>query len=124
MKIAILYIFTGKYHIFWEEFYKSAEHFLLPGIQKEYFIFTDANALYDQNKENIHLIEQRDLVWPYATLNRFTMFSRISPTLKTCDHIFFFNANILFWLSMYFGVLIYQGRETKNFDDEWPSLHT
>lgn len=41
-KIAILYICTGKYDIFWEDFYKTSEKYFLNNSEKHYFVFTDA----------------------------------------------------------------------------------
>lgn len=42
MRIAILYICTGKYNVFWDGFYKSSEKFFLKDeAEKEYFVFTD-----------------------------------------------------------------------------------
>ena len=39
--IAVLYIMTNRYTVFWEDFYKSAEKNFLPHHNKHYFIFTD-----------------------------------------------------------------------------------
>ena len=41
MKVAILYICTGRYAQFFDGFYKSAEQYLLQGVEKRYFVFTD-----------------------------------------------------------------------------------
>ena len=41
MKIAILYICTGKYYIFWENFYNSAQKNLFPYETKHFFVFSD-----------------------------------------------------------------------------------
>ena len=42
-RVAILYICTGKYNIFFADFYRSAEEYLLTDKQykKEYFVWTD-----------------------------------------------------------------------------------
>ena len=45
MKVAILYICTGRYAQFFDGFYKSAEQYLLKGIEKRYFVFTDQEQL-------------------------------------------------------------------------------
>lgn len=39
-KVAILYIALGRYTVFWDEFYESAEKHLL-NADKHYFIWTD-----------------------------------------------------------------------------------
>lgn len=38
--IGMLYICTGKYTVFWPEFYETFSRNFLPGCKKEYFIFT------------------------------------------------------------------------------------
>lgn len=96
MKIAILYICTGKYSVFWKGFYESAERYFLPDAEKHYFVFTDADELYAQDNQRVKLIDQESLGWPGNTLFRFHMFSRIEACLKEFDYIFFFNANMLF----------------------------
>ena len=95
VKIASLYICTGKYSIFWEEFYKSAQKNLFPNSEKHFFVFSDASPELFSNKY-ISYIYQPKLGWPDDTLQRFHMFSRILEELNKYDFIFFFNANILF----------------------------
>lgn len=100
MKIAILYICTGEYVVFWKEFYQSFELKFLPQIQKEYFVFTDAEQLYgeslgDTPANNIHKIYQENLDWPGNTLFRFKIFATITDKLKEFDYIFFANANLV-----------------------------
>lgn len=92
-KIAILYICTGKYEVFWKQFYKSSRKRLVPDYSKDYYVFTDAPSIYKEDQENIHKIEQKCLGWPYDTLMRFHMFLRVEEELKNYDYIFFFNAN-------------------------------
>ncbi len=96
MKIAILYICTGHYKVFWDEFYTSAEQYFIPGAAKTYFVFTDAKDLPYQDAPNVQVREQELLSWPYATLMRFHIFSRIREELQHFDYIFFFNANAKF----------------------------
>lgn len=96
MTIAILYICTGKYSIFWKDFFTSAEQFFVPGAEKEYFVFTDDEALLATSHPRIHVYRQEPLGWPYATLMRFSIFSRAEAELKRFDYIFFFNANMVF----------------------------
>ena len=45
--VAILYIATGRYTVFWDYFYQSAEKYLLPVCNKHYILFTDSDALID-----------------------------------------------------------------------------
>ena len=87
--IAILYICTGKYDIFWEDFYKTSEKYFLNNSEKHYFVFTDAQSIYDENCDRVHKIYQKTLGWPYNTLMRFNMFKGIEEKLKEFDYIFF-----------------------------------
>lgn len=95
-KIAILYICTGKYDVFWKDFYESSEKYFLPKHKKTYFVFTDAENLYAEGNENIVKVDQSNLGWPNNTLLRFEMFERVLSSLKDYDFIFFCNANLLF----------------------------
>lgn len=97
MKIAILYICTGKYKIFWKDFYISCEEHFIKEFRKEYFVFTDSEKIdFEDDNSNIHRIYQNNLGWPKNTLLRFEMFKKIKEKLKDFDFIFFFNANIVF----------------------------
>lgn len=93
-KVAILYICTGNYTVFWKEFFESYEKNFLPESQKEYFVFTDADSIYGEDScARIHRIFQKRLGWPYDTLMRFDMFSSIADRLEEFDYTFFMNAN-------------------------------
>lgn len=93
-KVAILYICTGKYDIFWKEFFLSYEEKFLPNCTKEYFVFTDAPQIYAEEEcQRIHKIYQKQLGWPDDTLLRYQMFDNIAEELKAFDYIFFMNAN-------------------------------
>jgi hypothetical protein len=93
--IAVLYICTGNYVIFWDNFHKSFSKHFLPGYKKHYFVFTDQEDLIVKTEENISIIYQKKLGWPYDTLFRFHMFYSIDEQLKKFDYIFFFNANMI-----------------------------
>ena len=97
-KIAILYIGTGRYTIFWEGFYESSESYFLANAEyeKHYFVFTDAEHILGEESENIHRIYQKLLAWPYTTLDRFGIFKTIRGQLEEMDYIYFFNGNMLF----------------------------
>jgi hypothetical protein len=94
MKIAILYICTGKYSIFWDNFFKSSEQFLLLDHEKHYFVFTDSSEIITAGR--IHTIFQSKRGFPLDSLLRFEMFMTISDKLKLFDYIYFFNSNIQF----------------------------
>jgi len=97
-KFAILYICTGNYVIFWKDFFKSAEKYLLTEeeIEKHYFVFTDANIIDCDENTRVHRIYQEPLSWPYITLDRFSIFQKAKKEFAKMDYIYFFNANMRF----------------------------
>ncbi|MFC6102637.1 family 6 glucosyltransferase [Olivibacter domesticus] len=92
-KVAVLYICTGRYSIFWKDFYKSAKSKLFANSSLEFFVFTDQDI--DVSTNDVHLIYQEKMGWPYDTLMRFHLFSKIKDELKHFDYIFFMNANLI-----------------------------
>ena len=94
MKIAILYIATGKYDVFWPEFYSSCEQFFCNNSEKHYFVLTDSKQIVSNH--NIITIYQESLGWPFNTLYRYRMFLRIKEQLNNYDWIIFFNGNCQF----------------------------
>lgn len=96
MKIGILYICTGKYRVFWKDFYLSCEKNFITEAEKRYFVFTDSPEIeFEKDNENITKISQVNLGWPNNTLMRFEMFSKIQRELSDFDYIFFFNADLI-----------------------------
>lgn len=94
---AVLYICTGKYVMFWEKFYNSSEKHFLKSFHKEYFVFSDVDETkFPVTNNRIKLIYQDKLGWPYDTMMRFEMFSRIKSELLKFDFLFFLNANMIF----------------------------
>jgi hypothetical protein len=97
MKIGILYICTGKYDIFWKDFYLSCEKYFIRDAEKEYFVFTDAPQVeFEEGNNKIHKIFQKNLGWPGNTLKRYDIFLGIKEKFLNFDYIFFLNANLLF----------------------------
>ncbi len=93
MNITIFTICTGKYDIFFEDFYNSCEKYFLPNHNKKYFVFTDKEII---NRENIIKVNQEKLGWPYDTMMRFQMFNRVEQYVLDSDYTFFFNVNLKF----------------------------
>jgi len=95
-KIAILYIGTGRYTIFWDEFYRSCEKNLLPNCEKHYFFFTDSKEFYQESQVNdkITIVPQENLGWPLITCLRYKILNKIKEELKDYDYAFFFNGNM------------------------------
>ena len=94
MKVAILYICTGRYAQFFDGFYMSAEQYLLQGIEKHYFMFTDQEQLTEA--DNVELLIRPCRGFPEDSLFRFDRFLEIKDKLKDYDYTFFFNANMRF----------------------------
>ena len=92
-KIAILYICTGKYSVFWDGFYTSTQANLFKNCHIEYFVFTDQKI--KKLDKNVHLIYQEKMGWPNDTLLRYHLFSKIKTSLEKFDYIFFMNANLI-----------------------------
>ncbi len=93
-KIAILYICTGRYAQFFDGFYESAEKYLLQGMEKRYFVFTDQEQL--TKAENVELLIRPCRGFPEDSLLRFDRFLEIREQLEEYDYTFFFNANMRF----------------------------
>jgi hypothetical protein len=99
MKIAVLYIATGKYFTFWDGFYESAKRFLFCDREKElkFFVFTDEER---QLGGDVKLTVIDNEPWPYPTLKRYHYFLSLEEELQQFDYIYFFNANTLFIASV------------------------
>jgi len=95
MRIAILYICTGKYNQFWSGFYESCEKYFMIGIADvEYFVFTDNIKLSQAG--NVHFIKKQCDGFPKDSLFRFEMFMQVKKELLAFDYIYFFNSNAVF----------------------------
>jgi len=89
MVINITTICTGKYTVFFDILYKSCEKYFLPKYKKVYHVFTDGEV---RKEENVNVIYQEKLGWPYDTMMRFNMFNSLK--LDSNDFMYFLNANM------------------------------
>ncbi len=94
MRIAILYIGTGRYTIFWKKFYESCEKFFIKDVKKHYFFFTDSKEF--NNTENTTIVPQKQMDFAHITTLRYKILNSVSEELKNYDYIFFFNGNMEF----------------------------
>ena len=94
-KIGVLYICTGKYAKFWNDFFKSAERHLCRKSEIHYFVFSD-QVIDTNNNERIHFYYQPKLGWPYDTLKRFHIFLSQEAALQQMDYLYYYNANMSF----------------------------
>jgi hypothetical protein len=95
MKIAILYIATGKYFVFWERFYASAKQYLFCNTENQlhFFVFTDEDR---ELGPDVHVTVVNNEQWPYPTLKRYHHFLQLKEKLQQFDYIYFFNGNTVF----------------------------
>ena len=93
MKVGILYIGIGNYTLLWEDFFKSAEKYLFPNVDKQYFLFTDKELSVSKS---VSVYYQKDLGGYNNTLYRFKMFYEHKDDFDKCDYLFFFNGDTLF----------------------------
>ena len=75
LQIAIVYICTGRYKIFWKDFYDSSEKYFLTESEKHYFVFSDDDQII--NEKNIRVIFRSSGGFPMDSLMRFEMFIQI-----------------------------------------------
>lgn len=95
-KVGILYICTGKYDIFWDDYFASVKRYFLPDAQKDLFIWTDSDKIIQdaQNDNSLHCFFQQTEKWPYPTLKRFEYFLREEEKLSNMDYLVFMNGNL------------------------------
>lgn len=116
-RIAILYICTGRYNRFWEEFYRSCEEYFLPETAKDYFVFTDDMTL--SREKNVHFYFKRCEGFPKDSLFRFDMFLTIENELEHFDYIFFLNSNAEFRQPIYAQEIL-PDNESGLVGADWP----
>ncbi len=89
--IAILYIATNRYTVFWDDFYSSMEKNFLPEYPKHYFFFTDDKDLVVP--DNVTKVLIGPLKFPFVSLMRWAFFDSIKDLLSQYDYIYFLNGN-------------------------------
>lgn len=94
-KVAVLYICTGRYSIFWKKFFKACEKKFLLDSEKHYFVFTDDQSILNIKDERIHPYFQEVEEWPFPTLKRFEYFLRAKDELEKFDFLVFMNGNLV-----------------------------
>lgn len=93
-KVALIYICTWNYDVFWNDFYHSSKKYFLPECKRHYFVFSDStniNAI-----EDIALIKKEPLEWPFSAFAKFEYILSIEKELCDFDYVFLFNANTIF----------------------------
>ena len=95
MKLAVLYICTGRYKKFFAGFYDSARKYLLVEAEKTFFVWTDDDSL-GEGKPDVRILHKECAGFPSDSLFRYEMFLEIEDELRDYDYIYFFNANAEF----------------------------
>ena len=99
LHIGLCIVATGKYIQFVKPLLDSAEKYFCPQHKKTYFIFTDStqnDLLTTSYKENIIIIPQKRLGWPYDTLMRFAIYNQHKALFAETDYMFATDADMLF----------------------------
>ena len=92
MKVAIVFIGTARYINFFPGLYESTEDLLFPGVEKEYFVFTDAE--FDgEVPDNINVIQIENLGFPGINLFTYEIIQKSFDQLSHCDYFFFMDAD-------------------------------
>lgn len=92
--LAILYICTGPYTVFWHDFYPNFKANFLPDCDRTFYVFTDAAHIDYEDAPDVRRIYQKALPWPQSTMLRFDAFLGQADALQGYDYLFFANANL------------------------------
>lgn len=92
-KVAVLFVATGRYITFWEEFYAASRQYFLTGHDVHYFLFTDHTEV--ETGEDVTLVSKPFYPWPMETLRRFETFLKVQEELQQYDYIYFMNGTLL-----------------------------
>ena len=92
-KVAVCFIGTGKYVNFLPNYWEKAQSNFLPNTEKHFFVFTDGEL--EGTPDNVTVIHQEHLDWPYVTLLRFQIISKAKKELLGFDRVVFMDADTL-----------------------------
>tara|TARA_R100000008_G_scaffold86830_2_gene81917 strand:- start:1271 stop:1987 length:717 start_codon:yes stop_codon:yes gene_type:complete len=92
MKVAVVFIGTEKYLDFLPSWYERCEENLMPGVDKDYLVFTDGQL--EEMPDNAYYYHQEHLDWPYITLYRFKIIEKAAKRIKECDYLLFLDADM------------------------------
>ena len=93
-RVAVLYLCTGSYRVFWHDFYPNFKEHFLPDCERTFYVFTDAETIDYEDQPDVRRIPQQALPWPYSTMQRFDAFLGQADRLAGYDYLFFANANL------------------------------
>lgn len=93
-RVAVLYLCTGAYRVFWHDFYPNFKEHFLPDCERTFYVFTYAETIDYEDQPDVRRIPQQALPWPYSTMQRFDAFLGQADRLAGYDYLFFANANL------------------------------
>jgi histo-blood group ABO system transferase len=85
---------TGKYVDFVPRLLRSADQYFLKGHKVTYFVFT--NGVVAQHFENMVVVAQDQLGWPYDTMMRFQVYYNHKNLFEQYDYIYCLDADMAF----------------------------
>lgn len=94
--VAILYIATGRYITYFQEFYETAGRYFLPDCRRHIILFTD-NTDPALQRDDVTVVPAEQEPWPHATLMRYHLFLEHAGLWRGYDYVFFINANYRFY---------------------------
>ena len=95
MKIGILYLGTGRYICFWEEFYKSALEFLFKNHEVHFFVITDAPEIAGEGEKNVRKYYYDKMKWPFSA-KKYEALLKAKVDAQKMDYLYYFNGNMKF----------------------------
>ena len=128
--IGILYICTGKYSAFWDEFYSSTKKQLFNDAELRFYVFTDNESILKDENPDVTAIYCKSEPWPYPTLMRYRTFLNIESKYQDVDYLLFCNANLRVTSPVLFSDVLrsqelfatvhpgYEGKKTSTFPYE------
>lgn len=96
MKIGILVIFTGRYKLFFDDFYKTVMKNFLPNNEKVFFCFTDTEEDLTKKYPGVVQIKKERLGFPGDTLYRYKFFNQHKQTIlkHNPDYLFYLDVDM------------------------------
>lgn len=92
--VAFIFIGTGKYVDFFEDYYDSVMDTFMPDVPKTIFAFTDRTDHELFNQEGVKTYEIKHQDWPFITLKRFEFIAQAEEELKEFSDIIFMDADM------------------------------
>lgn len=93
--VAIIFIGTGKYIDYFQEYYSAIKNLFLPSTRKAFFVFTDQMNHYSLlNKKDIHSYYIEPLDFPFPLLFKYKYINQIASRLESYSHMVYMDADM------------------------------